>query len=475
MITDASAIMGALLAIEVRHNLWEPEAFGIKLWPLVRVFVLNESAFKDRLTPTTGQKDRGLYIIPERWPRYARTLQSLFLSRRSDFSALFLVPNLGRANTGEASFDRRYDEYYARVERPLIFEASTTRFWAKPDQSYERFILSQDALWISAFVKGKIWQLPRPVEEQINAFAEFVAKLYNIPAQQSYLAALMTRYVKMYHDLKPVFARFIAPRVQHRLALVEDAAYLGQEAVKTKILHDLGFHVAEPQHGIIMAWHCSYNFPPEILENPSHPAQAYLPDTFLMHGAYWATFVHMPGAKVIIGYPHLSKTVEQVSSHISAVASSILVLSQPNITDKAVQLTQDLARAFPESAITIKMHPNELQSASRFAPLGVLPNVQVIGHMDVYKLVAANEIIVGFSTTVLVEACAFPGKRIFFNEFDIVPNSVGDCFTDSESLIDLIRDPVRGFPRCQPDQFWASDWQERLNKFLEVHLTDKQV
>jgi hypothetical protein len=138
----------------------------------------------------------------------------------------------------------------------------------------------------------------------------------------------------------------------------------------------------------------------------------------------------------------------------------------------SVALAEQVAKAFPERQIVFKLHPLDPYTEEAYGTLQALPNVKVVTRADVYQLVAESEIILSYySTTVLIEAVAFPGKRIFYHEVGILPAEIGDHFESADDLIDLIRDPARGFPRCQPDQFWASDWQERLNKFLEAHVS----
>jgi hypothetical protein len=463
-----------LLALEERHGLWDVEADGLRLWPLVRVFLLNALLNKRLSYASLHKEGHKVYLLPHKWPRYARTLPFLLARKHHDYSALFWIPNLHRypAQAG-FSFDRRYAEFYAQIERPLIFEAWPTSAAMQPDQHYEQFIFSQDSLWLWAMGQTKIRRLPAAAIRQIDEFADFLATVYEFPALRARLAQLMQRFTQEHRIVRGLIARCIASRLKNAFAIVEDASYVGQNAIVTKTLHDMSFTVAEPQHGVIHPLHYAYQLPPSCLD-AAHPCRVYLPDNLLTYGQYWSDIVNIPGGKTVIGLPYLSKIAQNVAPKQEAHSGQILILSSSVVVQPTVTLAQQLAKAFPERTILFKLHPLDSYTAEDYHALRTLPNIKVVTRADVYQLIAESEVVLSYySTTVLVEAVVFPGKRVFFHEVGLLPPDIGEHFDAADDLIALIRDPTRGFPRCQPDQFWASNWQERLSKFLKEHLTSQ--
>lgn len=458
-----------LLSIEAGSNLWDAEAFGLKLWPLVRVFLLGQLAYQHKgYQPITGE-GRKTYLLPHKWPRYLRAMSFALSPHKGHYSALFMVNNLTRvplSSTGH-SVDRLHGEFFNRIHQPLILESSPNAYAASPDQFHEQRIFSQDAFWLWSYAQSRIQRLPGAISKQLEEFAVWIAEVFNAPEHLPRLIGFLERFVREYRVIRPVLEKYIAPKLAQKFALVTCAAYMGREALVTATLHDLGFHVAEAQHGLINPLHLAYNLPEAYQHNPLHPSRRYLPDTLLTYGDHWSGVTQMPSAKVAVGYPHLSKIVERSMKTAASSEPSILVLSQPTVTDRAADLACKLAAAFPKQQIIFKLHPQESHLTDRLPQLQALSNVTIIGRADVYELIARSQSIVGFSTTVLVEAVAFPGKRIFFNEPDEIPAEAGEPFADAEDLIGMLEQPDRGFPRCDPGFFWAVDWQARMDHFLE--------
>jgi hypothetical protein len=462
---------GHLLELEEQHSLWEAEVDDLKLWPLVRFFLLNELVMSDLGYAPQQPPNRKTYFAPGKWRRYLRTLPFLIAPKQETFAALFWVVNVHRYPVdANYSFDRRYSEFYDSIDRPLIFESAPTGYVAKPDRQVEPYIFSQDILWIMAMAHSRLQPLAPSANHQIKEFAEFLARLYDAPHLQTRLASSMQRLAGLYRTLRPILTKHIAPRLKHPLVIMEDSHYMGRNALVTKTFHDLGFHIAEPQHGMINSIHYAYQYPLSCFQ-PEHPCRTYLPDTLLTYGNYWSNVVNTPAEKIVVGLPYLTKTAQRLTS--KGQGKQILVLSSWVISEATSALGARLAEAFPDWTLVFKLHPLENSDDPAYTPLQEFTNIQVVTRADVYQLVAESDVIIClYSTTVLIEATIFPGKRIFFQELGTLPPDIGEHFSDTDELINLIKDPGRGLSRCQPDDFWASDWQHNLSQFLDRHLSN---
>ncbi len=465
-------MIDAILAIEEQNNLWEPQVLGIKLWPLIRVFLMDSLVMRARNYEPFPRQHKAVYLLLPKWPRYLRTLLLFASDQRDIHSMLFFCDNYSHypLNNGKYSYNRLYGELFRLIGSPLIFETSPSSYWAKPDRDYESFIFSQDAIWLWSTFRAKTRKLSRSAIQEIENFVQLVTCVYDFPLPVTHLVNMITRYVKEFSAVQLILDRYIVPKLKCRTVLVEGACFLGHKALLTKSLHNLGCDVFELQHGTISHETYAYRISDAYNNNPNHPSHAYYPDYLLMYGEYWTQIAKVPSQKIVVGSPQLSMGVERAKINVATVNGQILVLSQPTIRSKVLEVINQLAQSFPGRHLILKLHPLEFGLENEISHSVNFSNVEIVGQADVHQLIAASEVVVGYSTTVLVEAVAFSGKRIFFGETGIFSASIGDFFSDAEVLVKLINDPTKGLPQISSEMFWASDWQRRLREFLNAHL-----
>jgi hypothetical protein len=289
-----------------------------------------------------------------------------------------------------------------------------------------------------------------------------------MPDKEPRLASVMLGLLRRNAGLRLFLERRIVPKLQEpRFVLIENASYMGRGGLLTRTLHEAGLVVAEAQHGLISRQHYVYNYSPACLNDLQHPSRLYLPDILFTFGDYWSEQAQMPVEKISIGSPHLTRVVHNLRS-VQVIADQILVLSGDA---RALELTQELARAFPQRRIVFKLHPIESHLTASYSAQLPFQNVTVADFANVYELIAASAIIIGHSSTALIEAVAFPGKRIFYHDAEFIPPDVGDQFTEAADLIALIENPSRGFPSARAEKFWTFDYEERLAQFARLRLS----
>lgn len=448
--------LNQLLDIEAHAELWNAEVLGIHLWPSIRTAVLEAVRFPNRKPPAAPpQADRTKTLLRQ-WPKHLRTVNSLLFSKRQ-FSTVFFKPGL----------DRIAPYYYRRVANPLLIEASWNGQNDEADWNSQRAILLEDTLKAGLYLQGRLKPLPGNVVHAIHDFAAYVSETFGFPGTQHGYAQRMRVHVQRCLNYRWLLARWVLPRLKSRLAFVHMASYMGIAAPITKALHDEGFIVAEIQHGLTALTDRAYNFPDVCLQQ-SHPAQHYLPDIFLTFGDFWAENVRIPARKVPIGFPLLAESVARLAD-VQANSQHVLVISQWTISERLVEVVAQAARMLPNYRFLYKLHPREAHLP--FDALRDLPNVELVTSGNVHDWIARCGIVVGYNSTVVAETLAFPNKRLFILQNDDLPKGMGYEFADAAALADAVGNPNTGYPAINPRNFWADNWQERIDSFLSEYIT----
>ncbi len=448
-----------LNAIEDSAGLWEPEIGGLHLWAVVRspvFYALHER--EHTVTPVTrpGLLNRVRDVRPL---DLLRAFQRL--SRIASHDALFFTyssTRISHSNTG-FSFDRLYEPYFDRWNRPLIFENRLIGYRLPPSR---QDIVPETALWAQAFFHGLRRPLSASERSLIEDYVQTLARCFQLSPQpwRKKLLQQLPSFLAMPGLLK----RQVLKRLDLSTAFVHAAAYMGSRAPLVAALHEAGYTVLEPQHGIIYDNHFAYQFSETCLSDPTHPCRRYLPDAVLTYGDYWNRSIRGPFRVETVGYPYLNK----IAAKANGVSSSqILIVSQSMERPKVLKITEALASAYPKYKIILKLHPGEAVDAAAYQPLTHWSNVDIRIHADIYELIGESEVVVGFGSTVMYEAFAFPGKRILIWDNAFVSPEIGERFNSVEELVTLLGTEP-GSAIVPPDnQFWADNWVQRITAVLK--------
>ena len=260
--------------------------------------------------------------------------------------------------------------------------------------------------------------------------------------------------------LRPLWGRFFA-RTRPRVLLVEDASY-GAFAHVMTWARDAGIATAEPQHGVIARSHLAYNYGDGAVADARFAR--CLPRYLLVYGEAWRAETRTPSVVVVIGCPHFTETAGVATASVDA---PIVTVSQGICTERMVELTTAVARANPGRRCVFRLHPGEVAMRERYASLASLRNVEVSHGGDIYPLLRAARVVVGHSSTALVEAAGI-GASVLVADDDgsraILPHSVGTWFRTSGELLALVASPP--VAAIEPAQFFAPDWRERYRSFI---------
>lgn len=457
-------LLNPYLALEDTLNLWDVKVSGINLWPEVRSVVLEAilRRYMDYQSPHHQVSNLRYLIRPNRWQKLLRTL-AFMLDSKSPHSVLFFT----QANPTST---RIYKHFYEKMRGSLVFESSWKGVSSPTKQGVDYSLFLSDTLFLWTTVQSQFVKLPTSSLRDIEGFAAFLSQQFELPQLQPQLTMIMKKRVQGMPIIQSKISRYLIPRLKNKFVFIHLASYMGRYSSIIKLFHDMGFVVAEAQHGTVYDAHFAYNFSPSLIQNPQHLGRLHLPDIFLAFGNYWISQIRVPFQSIIIGNPHLSQAVKGLEATTKTDNEQILIISQGYLTTKMVEIAQHLSHAFPKRKIIFKLHPGEIGFRERYVCLFDLPNVQVKSLEDVYELIAQSGIIIGGTSTVLYEALAYSSKRIFILDNQFVPDSVGTKFSTPEALIDLIIDDNQGLPSLPANEFWAEDWQQNTANFLHAHI-----
>lgn len=448
--------LNELLDIEASAEFWNAEIKGVHLWPAVRTFALEKALAPDLKAPTPPAQGKRFKTLLRQWPKHLRTAKSLIFPAKN-CSAVFFKPGV----------DRIHHYYYDHLAHPLLVEATWNGQNNEAEWNGGQAMLLEDTLKLWLYLQGRLKPLPPDAKRSIADFAAHVADTLNLKLMQDNFADKMLVHVQRCQSFRPLLVRRVLPRLKSRMAFVHMTSYMGITAPITKALHDEGFKVAEVQHGMVALTDRAHNFPAICLQ-VGHPSQAYLPDVFLTFGDFWANNVRIPARKIPIGFPQLMESVARLAD-TAVNPRQILIISQWTISERLVQVVSQAARMLPDYRFVYKLHPREAHLP--FTELRGLPNIEILPSGNVHDWIASSEIVVGYNSTVVAETLAFPNKRLFILQNDDLPKGMGHEFADASELVEAIRNPDAGYPAIDPHDFWADDWQKRIDAFLSEYIS----
>lgn len=468
--------MNELLEKEEKYNLWGFEVNSLHLWPLIRTNIFSKYKISDKgYTEPHYIPNKYNMLSPKLWKYHLKTFYLLNV-RRDCFDILFFNTAMLRYFNKENNFyeNRLYRKYFESFSKPLNFENNFQGFFPNVLPKYENTFIFETLnilLKLNAEINKKNMNTIK--KNEIAPFLKAVNSAFPGIVPNDYIEKVITKILNRFPIIKQFYFNKILPRIGNKIAFVHCASYLGGKAILTKILHLAGFKVIEVQHGFVSKEHYAYNYPLSFIEDNQHQCREYLPDYLLMFGEYWSEKIRTPSKKIVVGYPYLNELSEKLIKNISPGGKTILVVSQGTVTEHMVNIVKKLSRAFSDYRIIFKLHPGEIPFKERYNSLKSYPNIKIIGNYNIYELIAKTAIIIGYNSTTLFEALKFPEKRIFIVENNEIPDEIGYKFSNVDGLIEAIKDNLKGYPKVNPEYFWASNWEERFQAFIRNELNLK--
>jgi len=457
-----------IFEIEQSRGLWDWHLRGVHLWPLIRYQVIRDLYDHQRkYQQVIASADYYQLMQTRHWLRLAKSLRRLRRIKNPEHDCLFLVNRSNRVvNPVTGNLTRLFlDPYIERAPNPLIIETSWPGDPNVQDLYDDPNTLCEHMLWLRWGIGARLHLLTRTEKDKIESFMQQITDLIISNDQLARFVAFLSRFVKCKQRIDLFITRHLQSTLKNRVAFFHCASYLGFRCLWSAALHDAGYRVIEPQHGLIARQHLAYNYPPDLIADPDHPIHRYLPDDFLVFGDRFTNCVRIPGRITSLGLPYMDM-IQEIQQSVESKPENILVVSQGTVTDRMVELAGKLASAFPDRTILFKLHPQEVPFESRYKPLQSLPNVQIRTIENILELIAQCPVIVGWYSTTLCESLMFTDRRVFHLEHESVPQGIGDTFETAEQLVELIKQPDRGRSSLDANEFWAKGWPQNYDTFL---------
>lgn len=383
--------------------------------------------------------------------------------KKKDF--LYFTSTLFNFKTGSQFFNVLDDYYFnCSSQNSFIFENPDRNFHIRGPKKNKNvssffFYLDLMAVVLSRFIIGFDKKINRDIDD-------FISLLKEKGVSQAKINQIKAKLLKTEKTIKlqERFYRYFFLYTKPKIVFVNCGCYGGGYAIIIKVAKSLGIKVAEIQHGVLSLMHIPYNYSLEIIDSVSY--QEYLPDYLLTFGEYWETQMRNSCEKVVVGHPHLNKLV-QVNSNYTAEKNSLLVLSQPTVTDELINAVVMLMAKNSGLKVYYRAHPVEKLSDEQIT---ILKNAKVEitePGSDLYLDFFKREFVFGCYSTTLFEACAFK-KKIFVldNEYSkqYVPTEFGVWVKSGDDLAEKLKEnPLE----VNPKKFWAPNFDENFKTFIE--------
>lgn len=459
----------SFLEQEVDLDLWDyRDDEGFPVWAGIRNIVatrleINEKDYNSTIHAPTSRPD---YVF--RYPfEHFRVTKDMFFPNKNKYDACFFVPAGGLVNNSAdptKKTDRVHEGYYNKFDHILVFQ--------KPHQGeFSRQVKGIEPSNIYYFPTIQIFAKLTEIfhnyftnKKERNFFLEIAQKTEAISkATVSKAEALnLLKRTNAHLHFYRLFVRKVAERVPGKKVFLNCGCYLGPNAVLSWHFHNQGFIIIEPQHGYIGPNHRAYNYPKEIFNLPG--VQEVFPDYFLTFGKKWGQDISIPSKIIPVGNKYLEDHVKTIQSQKES-EKNILVVSQGTVTERMVDIAKTLAAAFPDKTIQFKLHPGEIPFKERYRELEAFKNIEIIGLENIFNLISKAKYIVGYNSTTLFEALAFPNKIIFCPPNSYTCEEKGfNLFDTSEQLIQMIRKQQGKIPDGVAEEYWSKDWESNVKR-----------
>lgn len=456
---------------EISLDLWNyRDNSGFPLWAYIRNSIatrllVKENNFNREIHAPTHKID---YVFKHPIEHF-RVLKSLLIDKKADHDACFFVPSILLMNdpeNGVRKIDRIHSAYFNLFKKPLVFEISNQKIFSRQVTGVDPSgILYFPTIQILAKMMEQFCHFSISRSEH-NHFLEIAHKTRIISKSmvtecEAFNLLKRTKARLYYYRL---FVHKVAERVYGKKVFLNCGCYLGLNAILAWHFHDQGFSIIEPQHGYIGSNSHEYNYPNEIVHLPA--VRKVFPDFFLTFGEQWGKDISIPSRIIPVGNKYVEDFINSSNESKGDTEENILVVSQGTVTKKMVGIAKDLARSFPNKNIIFKLHPGEIPFKERYQELEAINNIEIIGFKNILPLISKAKYIVGYNSTTLFEALAFPCKVVlcYRNSYTQRENSF-TFFTNSKELVTIISKDG-GNQTIGKSEYWKEQFSANVSDLL---------
>lgn len=415
----------------------EWEISGVRVWKIIRIEVFNYFLGELGLGP------KGLR------PRSPKWRKLVFYS----MNFLFANPFFLRKKTGfrvviahereELVNGTLLDPITARAAESTS-DSNTLTLFTSPG-SFTHYRSGQKSNVVPTEI-GNLYSVFTKVHwgsEDTNLISLLVEKLFSFDSTDAslrkhflILRKLAVKRTKRFKGIRAVYRRLFSKLQTRYLYLSVGYAH---EAV-IDAAHSVGARSVEFQHGYAGIGHPGYDF-------GNWPKVPYFPDVWLGWGPAWTAGSDIARRTnlLFVGSPRITKLSEE-SRPIRRPPKTLLILSQGRNSRDLIQGAIVFAESKPDWEVSVKLHPSETENkliSSRLGRQAASAGVKICA-TELYSLFQRHEVVVGESSTALIEASASGCKIAIYTNLQhpfsqrLVEDGLGQSFRDFSELGKLV-------------------------------------
>lgn len=438
---------------------------GIHYWPVIRVFYAKcyletVNNLSNPHAPTTGVS----LIGKLRWVYRAIFKSFLFAPKAPLYVFGSSVVNM---KEGSTYTNRIYDTLKTKVGNNMVLCEESYRYVFRTPRKVTTY--SSDLFYVFAYVYGKFIALSESEKIKIDSFMAFIIENsicqfskehYSVMSKAIKNAVIRYRfYLRVAHYLKQA--------KQVKACMIEDASYGMDRVVFIHALFNIGIKTLEHQHGLVAKNHPAYNYPEAIVDKKNIYFQ-YLPEYYMTFGDYWSTCVRIPSERLVFGFPYLIKKAKQRS--MEGFRESIIVVSDGTMPKFNLDVCNVLKSILkPGERIILKLHPGEVPYLNeRYGALLGCENTYIKTYEPIYDLLSSAKIVVGFTSTVMVEALAYGIKPFVYktNYSEEIFNGIEFNYFSSIKELEEVIKKNDGKTNINTRYYWEFDSEKRYVEFF---------
>ena len=414
MFKSIGEISKKILEIEKQENLFELSIEDVYVWELIRVkiytiivnqvFESEKTSEKKKKTvlilfKKINSKTKQLFYLFKKYPYFSSNNVDcvIFESSRKillekeyiDPHTNFLIRELKNNNTKIQTYQSSYNydklqEFNSSKSVELIY------FLGEIYYRFFRFFIKDIEL------------------DKLNKISKIFFETFNVDIS-FYEMVKKEIFIFKYHKKK--FSKILKNHNPEKIFLVNSCDKTGLiSAAKTA-----NIEVIDIQHGLISSNILVYHFPDEVKNKLK-----YFPDYFYIWDDVWKFNCSIPLSEdKIINYGNKYLKYRKSSfSKIKKINNTILIISQPGLTQQIAQETLLNMDNFSDYKIVYKLHPSEYAYCNEFEEILKLKSIEKVSfanqHDDLYLLLSTNIYVIGVYSTVLIEAIEFDCKILIY-------------------------------------------------------------
>lgn len=331
------------------------------------------------------------------------------------------------------------------------------------------------------FIKRSYKNQIMRIKEEATRIEELITKEFGINLGYNYIYSLLEKRYFWYKIKKKMLKKLlikINPKV-----VIETVGYETNKMLINEICFELGIPTIELQHGVMGRGHLAYNYSEKGLYK-------FFPKKVLIFSEYWREVTNFPLEPkniVSVGFPYLERSVKEIKkSNFEEDVLSILVISQPEFSNKLITLIFELLKRLNNSKlkykIIYKLHPAEYEIQNeKLNILDRFENVEIIRDNvnSLYYYFSKSNIQIGVTSTAIFEGLAYDLKTFIYHiektdtyMRDLVTMGIAKMFDSAEELLELL---ISSNIKSQVEykkNFWEKDAFNKIIKEINNTLLE---